>query len=91
MSVQNGSLKVELLGEFNLKNCLCNKAAMTKTLSIKPFCGKITMPILSSTLDQMRWSREKGSGRKETSMFSRYSTKVCISGEENRDIINRVG
>ena len=27
-SVQNGSLKMELLGEFNLKNCLCNKAEL---------------------------------------------------------------
>ena len=43
----------------------------------------------SYILGQMQWYLTKGNGLKETGMFRRYSMKVYISGEENRDIINK--
>ena len=52
------------------------------------------MPILSSTLEQMRWYRERSGGRKEASYrkdkFKRYLTKVNTSGEGKQGIISRV-
>ena len=61
MSVQNGSLKVKLLGEFSLKNCLCTKALLDYGKSVFEIAIRQTLHQLFVTENDLYGIRDNGS------------------------------
>jgi len=55
---------------------------MTKNMSIKPFCETIRMPILSSTLEQIQYSRERSGYKGTEGQDSQLETRIGVLSTE---------